>query len=59
MLRREKMHATGRPGQPARPAPHTMVLTKQNNDEDGGLILICLGPKESWTRGWPEIRHLG
>jgi hypothetical protein len=36
-----------------------MVLTKQNNDEDGGLILICLGPKESWTRGWPEIRHLG
>jgi hypothetical protein len=29
-----------------------------DNDEDGRLILVCGGPKGSWTTIWPELEHL-
>jgi 4-amino-4-deoxy-L-arabinose transferase-like glycosyltransferase len=29
------------------------------NDEEGGAVLVCSGPRERWTREWPRLRHLG
>ncbi|HEX3778990.1 MAG TPA: glycosyltransferase family 39 protein [Pseudonocardiaceae bacterium] len=30
-----------------------------HNEEYGVPVLICQGPKQSWSQEWPRIRHLG
>jgi hypothetical protein len=30
-----------------------------DNDERGALVMICSGPRRSWSREWPALRHLG
>lgn len=27
------------------------------NDEQGALLVLCDGPRESWSQVWPELRH--
>ncbi|MEA2131347.1 MAG: hypothetical protein QOJ85_4238 [Solirubrobacteraceae bacterium] len=29
------------------------------NDERGKVVLVCPGPRRSWSREWPALRHLG
>jgi 4-amino-4-deoxy-L-arabinose transferase-like glycosyltransferase len=29
------------------------------NDEQGSPVLVCAGPRRSWSREWPALRHLG
>ena len=30
-----------------------------DNDEQGNPVLVCAGPRGSWSREWPALRHLG
>jgi 4-amino-4-deoxy-L-arabinose transferase-like glycosyltransferase len=30
-----------------------------DNDEQGVRILVCAGPRRSWSEAWPELRTLG
>jgi hypothetical protein len=30
-----------------------------DNDERGKAVVICRGPRRSWSREWPGLRHLG
>ena len=35
------------------------IDTGVDNDEDGGPVLVCRGPRTSWAREWSGVRHLG
>jgi hypothetical protein len=39
--------------------PVARIRTGVDNDENGGAVLVCLGPRTSWAREWPGLRHLG
>jgi hypothetical protein len=28
-----------------------------HNQEWGGHVYVCTGPRESWARLWPRLRH--
>jgi hypothetical protein len=30
-----------------------------DNDERGTAVLVCRGPRRSWSRAWPALLHLG
>jgi hypothetical protein len=30
-----------------------------DNDEQGEPVMVCRGPRGSWSEQWPELRHLG
>jgi hypothetical protein len=30
-----------------------------DNDEEGAPIMICTGPRTTWSQEWPSIKHLG
>ena len=30
-----------------------------DNDEQGEPIMVCEGPRGSWSEQWPDLRHLG
>lgn len=29
-----------------------------DNDEDGGPVFVCSGPREPWSKLWPRLEHL-
>jgi hypothetical protein len=29
------------------------------NDESGRPVMICAGPRRSWSREWPSLRRYG
>jgi hypothetical protein len=42
-----------------RAAAHIGNHAGVDNDEKGAPIMICTGPRTTWSQEWPSIKHLG